>query len=132
MSLPVPLMPFVLGTHVPYMAYAPALILIGLNVMAYEIAPPKFLLDAAPASNRVIYVGLTNTVLGVMSLLYAVDGLIVQRWGLSAAFVLFLACELVSLSFFLMVREPRASVQPRGKTGSLTPEVLRANAVQPW
>ena len=72
------------------------------------IAPQKYILDIAPPAGRMIYMGISNAVVGVVSLLYASGGLIAQQWGLYAIFVVAAVCALPALALFWALKDPES------------------------
>jgi hypothetical protein len=71
-------------------------------------------LEIAPGDDRAIYVGLTNTVLGIAYLSTASSGLIVDRAGYQGVFVLALAFLLVASWALSRMREPREFIKEGG------------------
>ena len=73
----------------------------------------NFLLEIAPADNRPLYVGFTNTIMGVALLAASVGGLIVDLVGFTVLFSLALAFYALALLSTLRLQEPRAEAQQR-------------------
>jgi MFS family permease len=69
----------------------------------------NYLLEITPAEERPLYIGFTNTVLGVAMFASAVGGLIVDLAGFAVLF--WLALVFYGLAFLLScrLREPRAA-----------------------
>jgi len=109
LHIPVALIPILLGRGAPYLIFVPLGILATFAAMSLEIAPKKFMMDIAPASERMVYFGLLNTVLGGVSLLYALGGLIVARWGYYAVFWFAVLCPTIATVLFWGLREPVAA-----------------------
>ena len=95
----------------------------GLSNAGFEVAPNKFILDSAPAGERVVYVGVHNSAMGAVSLFSAVFGFIVQLWGLRAGFAVCVGCQLLALALFVMMREPRVTGPGGSKPPSAPPSV---------
>jgi MFS family permease len=64
-------------------------------------------LEIAPAHDRAIYIGLTNTVLGIAYISTAVSGLIVDAIGYEGVFILGLLLLLVASWALWRLRDPR-------------------------
>ncbi len=69
----------------------------------------NFLLEIAPPDDRPIYIGFTNTILGIALLASSVGGLIVDITGFSVLFSLALAFYAVAFFLTLGLQEPRIS-----------------------
>lgn len=106
LSLSMPLVPLVFGTHISYLAYGLVFVLQGAVVTGSEIGCLSLVLDVSPAAERPLYVGLINTVLGVVSLASAAEGWVVQMWGLNALFALSLVCLSLSAVFLTLMHDP--------------------------
>jgi MFS family permease len=73
----------------------------------------NFLLEIAPADDRPIYIGLTNTVMGIALLATSVGGLIVDLVGFTVLFSFTLALYALALFLTLRLQEPRAETLRR-------------------
>lgn len=71
----------------------------------------NFLLEIAPADDRPLYIGLTNTILGIALLASSVGGLIVDLVGFTVLFSLALAFYALALFLTLKLQEPRYEIQ---------------------
>jgi MFS family permease len=107
LSIPLPLVPLLLGTRISYSAFAVAFLLLGVVQSGTDISVLSLALDVAPASERVLYVGFLNTVLGIVSVLLVAGGIVVQKWGLDTLFGISAACALLASFLVYAVREPR-------------------------
>jgi hypothetical protein len=67
----------------------------------------NFLLEIAQADNRPLYVGFTNTIMGIALLASSVGGLIVDLVGFTVLFSLALSFYALALLLTLRLREPR-------------------------
>ena len=67
----------------------------------------NFLLEIAPADDRSIYIGFTNTIMGIALLASSVGGLIVDLVGFTVLFSLALAFYALALFLTLSLHEPR-------------------------
>jgi predicted MFS family arabinose efflux permease len=67
----------------------------------------NFLLEIIPSDDRPIYVGFTNTVVGIAVLVSSVGGLIVDLVGFTTLFSLALAFYALALLLTLRLQEPR-------------------------
>jgi MFS family permease len=107
LSIPVPLLSLLFGVGVSYSAFALAFLLLGSSRSGLEMGYMNFVLDAAPAAERVLYVTVANTVSGVVNLLLMAGGVIAEHWGLNAVLALSCVCALLSVFLIGAVREPR-------------------------
>lgn len=71
---------------------AVAFILGGVSNAGFNVSIAPLFLQIAPDHQRPLYIGLGNTVLGVVMLLTSLVGLIVAWWGYAALFIFCLAC----------------------------------------
>jgi MFS family permease len=67
----------------------------------------RTLLEIAPASDRGLYVGLANSVLGVALMFTSVGGVLVDWMGYRGLFLLTAVCYAMGLWTATMLREPR-------------------------
>ena len=73
----------------------------------------NFLLEIAPADNRPLYIGFTNTIMGIALLATSVGGLIVDLVGFTVLFSLALAFYALALLSTLRLQEPRGGALQR-------------------
>jgi predicted MFS family arabinose efflux permease len=73
----------------------------------------SLLLEMAPSHDRALYVGLTNSVLGVALLSTSIGGLLVDWLGYRGLFLLAAGCYAVGLWTATRMREPRRMSAPR-------------------
>ena len=99
--------PSLSGT-IPYL-FAVIFVAMGSYRAGTTIGNVNYLLEIAPAEERPLYIGFTNTVLGVAMFASAVGGLIVDLAGFAVLF--WLALIFYGLAFLLScrLREPRAT-----------------------
>ena len=106
LSIAMPLLPLLLGTHLSPMAFTIVFLLVGATLTGTDIGFLSLVLDMAPAEERGLYVGLVNTTLGVVSLALIAEGWIVERWGLNTLFAASAVCSVLTLLAVGKVREP--------------------------
>jgi len=70
--------------HTPS-AYAVVFILIGVAEAGVRLGRKTYLVDAAPAKERTLYVAFTNTVMGLFALVAGVIGVVAQAFGVEMA-----------------------------------------------
>jgi MFS family permease len=87
--------------------FVPVFALMGLYETGTGIGANNLLLEIAPGNDRAIYVGLTNTILGVAYFSTVVSGLIVDLIGYRGVFVIALALLIVAQWALARIREPR-------------------------
>jgi MFS family permease len=87
--------------------FALVFVLSGGSKAGAMIGNMNFLLEIAPPDDRPIYVGLTNTIMGITLLASSVGGLIVDLAGFTALFSLALAFYASALFLTLRLEEPR-------------------------
>jgi MFS family permease len=95
--------------------FVPVFALMGLFETGAGIGAVNLTLEVAPANDRAIYIGLTNTVLGVAYISTAVSGLIVDAVGYAGVFVLGWLLLLFASWALLRLRDPR-ELAVKGKT----------------
>ncbi len=83
----------------------------GAGRTAANIVFPTFLLDIAPAAERSLYIGFTNSLLGIATFIPAVGGVLLDLFGFTPLFLLTLLVSAIGLALASGLREPqRASV----------------------
>jgi MFS family permease len=87
--------------------FVPVFALMGMYETGVNIGAVNLTLDVAPANDRAIYIGLTNTVLGVAYISTAVSGLIVDAAGYAGVFVAGLLLLLLASWALWRLRDPR-------------------------
>ncbi len=94
-------------------AIVPVFALMGVYETGLGIGAVNLTLEVAPLNDRAIYVGLTNTVLGVAYLSTAVSGLIVDLVGYAGVFALGLSLLVVASWALWRLRDPRELIVRR-------------------
>jgi hypothetical protein len=89
------------------LAFVPVFIFSGLYETGMTIGANNLLLELSPGNDRSIYVGLTNTILGIAYFSTTVSGLLADWLGYLSVFGLALIFYLVALWAISRVREPR-------------------------
>jgi MFS family permease len=107
MALLAPALQTILSQEAIHYALAFPFALLGAFNGGTLIGGVNFLLDIAPASDRPIYIGLTNTLLGVALFLSAVGGVIVDLSGFAALFSIALGLFTVALALSFSLQDPR-------------------------
>jgi MFS family permease len=87
--------------------FVPVFALMGIYETGIGIGGVNLTLEEAPAHDRAIYIGLTNTVLGIAYISTAVSGLIVDAIGYEGVFILGLLLLLVASWALWRLRDPR-------------------------
>jgi MFS family permease len=87
--------------------FVPVFALMGIYETGIGIGGVNLTLEEAPAHDRAIYIGLTNTVLGIAYISTAVSGLIVDVIGYQGVFILGLLLLLVASWALWRMRDPR-------------------------
>jgi MFS family permease len=88
-------------------AIVPVFALMGAYETGVGIGAVNLTLEVAPPNDRAIYIGLTNTILGVAYLSTAVSGLIVDLTGYEGVFVLGLILLVAAFWALWRMRDPR-------------------------
>ncbi len=114
LSILPPLVPLVLGRRLSYAAFAGQFVLEGALQTGILVSALSLGLDLAPAEDRVLYIGLLNTVLGMVSLLLMTGGFVVEQWGLHAVFAPSAACAALAALLVAGVRDPRQAARSTG------------------
>lgn len=87
--------------------FVPVFALMGIYETGIGIGAVNLTLEVAPAHDRAIYIGLTNTVLGIAYISTAVSGLIVDLFGYEGVFILGFLLLLVASWALWRMRDPR-------------------------
>jgi MFS family permease len=98
------------GSWLPYLAL-PLFLLDGMLFPAGIMAGSNFLMELVPEAERAIYVGLTNTLSGIVTLLSVLGGLLVDLLGFAGLFAAALALCVVGLMLSAKLPEPRQNAQ---------------------
>jgi len=91
--------------------FALVFVLSGASKSGVMIGSMNFLLEIVPADSRPLYVGFTNTIMGIALLVTSVGGLIVDITGFTVLFSLALAFYVLALLLTLRLQEPRYEIQ---------------------
>ncbi len=94
------------GAWLPYLAL-PLFFLDGATRPAQILAGSNFLLELVPDTERTIYIGLSNTVMGIVVLISGLGGLVVDLFGFAVLFAASLALYLVGYALAAGLPEPR-------------------------
>lgn len=87
--------------------YATVFVLVGMNLNGLFIGQNNLLLEIAPAGERATYIGVTNTAIGLVSLLSLLGGYIIERTSYTALFFLSLILVLTGIFLAFSIVEPR-------------------------
>jgi hypothetical protein len=83
----------------------PVFALLGMRESGIGVASHSLLLDIAPPAERSLYLGFTNTLLGVVIVATALSGVVVQVFGFLALFVVALAAHVLALLAAVQMRD---------------------------
>ncbi|MHB0875518.1 MAG: MFS transporter [Anaerolineae bacterium] len=100
------------GTPVAVVVFGLLFAFLGASRTGVFIGGTNYLLDVAPADDRPIYIGLSNTLVGVASLATAVGGVVVATAGYEPLFLVALALYLAAGIAITRATEPRESGIP--------------------
>ena len=103
-------------TFVAAWLFAAVFAVLGAFQSGISVGGMGLLLEIAPPSDRALYVGLANSVLGVALLSTSVGGLLVDWLGYRGVFLLAAGCYAVGLWTATLLREPRRMSQIEGQT----------------
>ena len=98
------------GSWLPYLAL-PIFFLDGAVFPAQMLVGSNFLLELVPEGERALYLGLSNTLIGVIVLLSGTGGLVVDLLGFAGLFALSLGLSLVGYVLATGLPEPRLARQ---------------------
>ncbi len=87
LSLPLPLIPLLAGGRIDPVSFTGVFLLLGLAQGGVQIEQWNLVVDVAPPAERVLYLGVTNIVVGVFSLALISAGWIAARFGIQSLFV---------------------------------------------
>ncbi len=119
LAIPAPLLTLLLGPRLSYLAFTVIFAIVGVAYSGMEIGFLSLALDLAPAAQRSLYLGLVNTVLGVVSFSLLAGGWIVSRWGLEAVFGVSVAFAVLWLVLSSVLREPGRIRTAKRESGAL-------------
>ncbi len=94
------------GTWLPYLAL-PLFFLDGAIRPAQILSGSNFLLELVPDAERTLYLGLSNTVMGIVVLVSGLGGLLVDFFGFAGLFAVSLGLYLIGYVFAVGLPEPR-------------------------
>jgi len=94
------------GAHLA-IPFGVVFILMGIVRTAANIAMPSFLLDIAPAAERPLYIGFTNSILGIATLLPITGGIVVDAFGYPALLFLNLLIAALAVALTLTMKDSR-------------------------
>jgi len=104
------------GAWLPYLAI-PVFLLSGAVIPAQMLAGTNFLLELIPEAERPLYIGLSNTLIGVTLLLSGVGGVLVDILGFAGLLAVSLGLCLAGYGLATGLPEPRS---PRGQRPATT------------
>lgn len=94
------------GGWLPYLAL-PLFLLDGAVRPAYALVGTNFLLELVPEAERPLYLGLSNTLVGVVVLISGFGGVVVDLFGFAGLFLLAFVLCLTAYGWTLGLPEPR-------------------------
>ncbi len=92
--------------------FALVFVVAGISRSAGNIAFPSYLLEIAPAEERPLYIGLTNTIVGVVTFLPLLGGLLLDLAGFDTILWLTVGISLLAWSLARGMVEPRQLTAP--------------------
>jgi hypothetical protein len=98
------------GAWAPYLAL-PLFVLDGAIRPAQVMTGSNFLLELVPGDERPLYLGLSNTLMGIIVLISGLGGLVVDLFSFAGLFVLSLALCLGGYSLATGLPEPRDQIE---------------------
>lgn len=84
------------GEGIPALAYAPAFLLLGIAEAGARLGRKTYLVDAAPAEERPLYVAYSNSLIGLVALALGSLGIVAQFAGAPVALLFFLLLALAA------------------------------------
>jgi len=105
-----------LGEGISALSYAPAFFLLGIAEAGARLGRKTYLVDAAPAAERPLYVAFSNSLLGLVALLLGGLGIVAQFAGAEAALLVFVAIALAAAA--LSAAMPEADDMTGDRTGA--------------
>jgi predicted MFS family arabinose efflux permease len=100
----------------PWLSYAFAIVFVGLGAFGNGagIASINYLLDIAPPAQKPLYLGFTNTLMGIGMFTTALGGLIVDWAGFDAVMIIAAGFYVVAIGLSLFMIEPRKTMASTG------------------
>jgi hypothetical protein len=90
----------------------------GLHVAAGSIGSINYLLELAPTTERPLFVGFANGIVGLAIFASPLGGILADTLGFEALFVFALVCALVAIRFSFGLDEPRTRMTPKAEIPS--------------
>ena len=113
-ALIMPVIAFVFGLFPPspllVTPFGLLFVFYGAGRTAGNIAFPTYLLEIAPASERSLYIGFTNTLLGIATFIPAVGGILLDLFGFTPLFVISLLVGALGVWLAGGLIEPRSTL----------------------
>ena len=102
------------ATTIPWLSWVYVLVFVvsGTSIAAANIARNGYLLDLAPAAQRPLYMGFTNTLRGITQFAALASGLLVDWAGFSVLMMLSAGFYGLALVLALTMPEPRMLKSP--------------------
>jgi hypothetical protein len=89
--------PLNLRGTIPSLWLIPVFVLSGIRESSQGVAGQSLLLEIAPLSERTLYLGFTNTLLGIILLSTGLSGIVVQTFGLLTLLVIAILAHIIAL-----------------------------------
>lgn len=121
LALTVPLLQPQVAPQMLALIFGAVFVGVGAFQSAVRIGSVNLVLDLAPAGERPLYVGFTNTVVGLALLLSSVSGVVVHVVGYRALFGLALGMGVAALWIARRLEEPRTLQPPAAPVDFLGP-----------
>jgi hypothetical protein len=103
--------PLALSANAATIWLIPVFMLVGIRGSGLGVATNSLLLEIAPEEERSLYLGFTNSLLGVVLLLTGLSGVVIALFGLQALVLITLAAHAIAMALSLLIRKPeRAAV----------------------
>jgi MFS family permease len=87
----------------------------GIHTTAGILGNNNYMLELSPSIERVLYISLTNGIVGLAWFALPLGGVVVDRFGFDALFTVSLAAGLVATLLSLSLKEPRAHMPAKAE-----------------
>lgn len=123
LALLVPILTLPFGQEALNWSFALVFLSMGLAMDGNNTAGLTYLMEIAPAAERTSYIGFANTLLGVVTLLPVLGGVLIAALGYRGVFTLAAAFALLALLAVLKLSEPRYRTGAAERSAERQPDV---------
>jgi hypothetical protein len=98
--------PLALSANAATIWLIPVFMLVGIRGSGLGVAANSLLLEIAPEEERSLYLGFSNSLLGIVLLFTGLSGVVIALFGLQALVLITLAAHGIAMALSLLIRRP--------------------------